>query len=166
MQNLPFLQDPRRFLQSYFWGCNQGYKLSSRCRQKLDDIAAAEGAVPEFEREDLMESLLDCYVHTKACPRCEPLDNVACQRGYELTRERDLALDEAVAMGVAGRSPASGLDDQFTAEQLQAIFNQAFAEQRLLQHQRSCEACGAKHPQGRYSIAAWNIETARARQTE
>ena len=40
LNSLPFLQDPRRFLQSYFWGCNQGHKLSLRCRHQLEQIPA------------------------------------------------------------------------------------------------------------------------------
>jgi hypothetical protein len=168
LNSLPFLQDPRRFLQSYFWGCNQGHKLSLRCRQQLEQIPAdSQDAMADSRTsEKILESVLDCYVHTKVCARCEPIEKVTCQRGYQLIKERDTAFDEAFRMGLTDRILSDTPGDSLTEEQLQAVFNKEFAQKEFLQHMGSCELCALKQPRGRYSMAAWNIEAARSRRLE
>jgi hypothetical protein len=163
--SLPFLQDPERFLQSYFWGCNQGHQLSLKCRQQLAQTRAVPtlaSAKPEVQlSKPMMESLLDCYVHTKVCVRCEPMEGVACQKGFELAKERDSAFDEVFRMGIKdGRLDDS--DDSLGNRELGAVFNKDFAQREFVLHMSNCQECSVKQPRGRYSIPAWNIEAARA----
>jgi hypothetical protein len=116
--------------------------------------------------EKIMEAVLDCYVHTKVCARCEPIEKVACQLGYQLIKERDTAFEEAFRMGLNDRMLEDTPNDSLTAEQLQAVFHKDFAQQQFLQHMRSCEVCSLKQPRGRYGLAAWNIEAARSQRPE
>jgi hypothetical protein len=164
--SLPFLQDPELFLQSYFWGCNQGHQLSLKCRQQLAQMPSTpeqpRSAKPDAQgSERMMESLLDCYVHTKVCVRCGPMEAVACQKGYELAKERDSAFDEVFRLGVTG-GHLDDRDDSLGERELHAVFNKEFAQREFVLHMSNCQECSVKPPRGRYSLAAWNIEAARS----
>jgi hypothetical protein len=164
--SLPFLQHPERFLLSYFWGCNEGHHLSLKCRQQL----ARMQAVPEHPRSaklgsqlsgQMMESLLDCYVHTKVCVRCKPMETIACPKGCELAKARDSAFDEAFRLKTKdGR--LDDWDDSMDDRELHAAFTKEFAQQEFLLHLNDCPECSVKQPRGRFSLAAWNIEAARS----
>ena len=108
----------------------------------------------------MTDSVLDCYVHTQICPRCVSIEKVTCQRGYELMEVRDSAFDQAARLGVKDRNLGARQTESMNQEQVQAALNKAFAQEKFLHHKSSCEACTLKRPQGRYNIAAWNIEVA------
>jgi hypothetical protein len=164
-ETLLFLQDPHQFLQSYFWVCNQGHTLSLRCKDLLNRILSIQPDANYVESaallsNQLMESVLDCYVHTKVCFRCEPIDRVPCQQGYELILARDIALDEARRMAIDDR-PTAVAAPSLSEEQLKAAGERELTRQQFLLHMTTCHQCTTEQPRGRYGLAAWNIETAR-----
>jgi hypothetical protein len=171
VKKLPFLQDPDHFLCSYFWGCDEGHKLSVRCKHKIERSlhknCEMPGSKPYLQSiREMMDSVLDCYVHTQICPRCVSMEKVTCQRGYELMETRDSASDQAAKLGVKDRNLDARQIESMTPEQVQASFNKAFAQEKFLHHKSGCEACTLKGPQGRYNIAAWNIEVARSQKLD
>jgi hypothetical protein len=164
--SLPFLQDPERFLQSYLWGCNEGHQLSVKCWQQMTQVPAIQPRAHSANSksqisEHMMESLLNCYVHTKVCVRCEPMETITCQKGYDLARERDSAFDEAHGLGV-NNERLNDPDDSLGDRELRAVFNKEFAQRDFVLHLSNCQECSVKQPRGRYSLAAWNIEAARS----
>lgn len=170
-KKLPFMQDPDHFLLSYFWGCDEGYKLSVRCKHKI------EGSRPGNEEtqgskfylqsiREMMDSVLDCYVHTHVCRRCVCMEKVTCQRGYELMEAQDSASEQAVRLGVLDGSLDAHQIESMSQEQVQVAFDKVFAQEEFLHHKNSCKVCTLKRPQGRYSIAAWDIEVARSQKLD
>jgi len=159
--SLPFLQDPEKFLRSYFWGCNQGYTLSLRCKQQLDQMRSFQGGgltpnLPTAFSEQIIELLLDCFVHTKVCSRCRAIEKIACQQGYELIKARDIAFENAFRFEIKSR------DDSPNQERVEIGFDMETAQQQLVHHRNGCQECTLKQPRGRYSLAVWNIEAARS----
>jgi hypothetical protein len=166
-QKLPFMQDPDHFLRSYFWGCNEGLELSVKCKHQIEqsprDNCEAQGLKSHLQSTSkIMDSVLDCYVHTQICQRCVSIEKVTCQQGYELMEERDCASDYAARMGAGDESIDARRTGSISQEQIQAAFNKSLAQEKFLRHKNSCEVCTLKRPKGRYSIAAWNIELARS----
>jgi hypothetical protein len=170
-QKLPFMQDPNHFLRSHFWGCDQGYKLSVRCKHQLElslpsdpETQTSRSYVQSFG--EIMDSILDCYVHTQICPRCVSLEKVTCQQGYRLMEARDSASDAAARMGIIDGSLDVDLIESMSQEQIEASFNKTFTQEKFLYHKNSCEVCTSKQPKGRYSISVWNIEVARSQRLD
>jgi hypothetical protein len=170
-RNLPFMQDPNDFLRSYFWGCNEGHKLSVRCKHQIERSTSGSRETQDSKSylqssREVVDSVLDCYVHTQICSRCVSMEKVTCQQGYELMEERDSASDHAIRMGVSDGGFDAHRIDSMSQEQIQAAFNKAVAQEKFLQHKGCCEVCTLKRPRGRYSIAAWNIEAARSQRLD
>jgi hypothetical protein len=166
LDTLPFLQDPKRFLQSYFWGCNVGYELSLTCKLQIEQAAAVALTAGEGTRflaeERFRESLVDCYVHTKVCRRCQSIENVTCKSGYQLLKERDAALDESFRVVATEETKSDSEEFNSLVRLVPPAFKRHAAQQKFLDHIESCAKCSLKPPRGRYSIAAWNIEVARS----
>jgi hypothetical protein len=170
-RNLLFMQDPDHFLRSYFWGCDEGHKLSVRCKHQIERSTSGSGETQGSKSylqsgREIMDSVLDCYVHTQICSRCVSIEKVTCQQGYELMEERDSASDEAIRKGVSDGDFDAHRIGSMSQEQIQAAFNKAFAQEKFLQHKGCCKVCTLKRPRGRYSIAAWNIEAARSQRLD
>ncbi len=104
----------------------------------------------------MIESLLECYVHTKVCSRCKAIEKITCQQGYELMKARDIASDNAFRMEAESR------EDSPSQERIEADLDMELAQQKLVHHRNGCQECTLEQPRGRYSLAVWNIETARS----
>jgi hypothetical protein len=166
-QKLPFMQDPDHFLRSYFWGCDEGHKLSVRCKQQMERATSGDREVQGLKTyrplaKGAMDSLLDCYVHTRICSRCISIENMPCQQGYQLMKARDSASDRAVRLGVGDESSKPYHIESMSPERIQAALDKVFTQKELLHHESNCEVCILNRPKGRYSILAWNIEVARS----
>lgn len=183
-QGHPFVEQSFHFLQSYFWGCKEGYKLRTTYKQQIEQ-SLRDGRQPGAERLENMEmkhwkagaflpypdrrmqnSFLDCYAHTQICTRCVSVEKLSCKEGYFLMEERDSALDLTSGFGIGFKIDDSRPTVEPIQEQHEALlFNTATAQRRFLDHRNTCPICIMKPPIGRYTIAAWNVQAARALDT-
>ena len=110
----------------------------------------------------IKNSFLDCYAHTQICTRCVSVEKLACKEGYFLMEERDSEFDRNSGLGIGFKTDDPHPNGELSQEQQVALFNTTKAQQRFLDHRNNCPVCIIKPPIGRYTIAAWNVQAARA----